>query len=237
MTSGSATTAVTVTASASVAPHDLLVLVLYTSVNCCDALDAGEGWVLLDGGFDGTNNYGFSMWGCISARAGATRNGLTLSSSGNWRAQNYAYRPIAPFRFHLGGRIAGGDWFNATADSRSMSWNPFRGAGNAALFVQGISLLAAGCTNNASVLPTATAPTSHTERFDTGATTAPASNVWLGDKTTVTAGTVDIYSTITNATFWSNTSARTNRACARAFVPVLSGALTGRYVAPRRIGL
>jgi hypothetical protein len=177
------------------------------------------------------------VWGGFLRRTSGVL-GLTAASSGNYCSQCYAYRPVnAGLRFALSEAVDDRDWYNATADSRVQSWNPMRGPGLAILNAQGITLLAAGCTNNASVLPTASAPTGWTERFDTGTTAAPSFNIWLGDRNIGTPGAPDQHATVTNASFWSNTSARTKRAGIRVFIPIVgyAAARRGRYGAARRI--
>jgi len=236
LTSGTASATVTTEATTQTLPGDLLVLVLYATVDPAAAIDAGEGWVLLDSGFDGANGYGIAMWVAVSAKAGLTRTGLTLASSGNWAAVLSFFRPLSSLRWGLSGKVAGGNWYNATADSRSMSWNPYRGAGFAGNGLQGVELLGAGCANGG-VVPTATAPTGYTERADQGIVAAPSMNISLNYRVPATANLVTNYAltTVTNSTYYTTSGAQTNRASVRGFVPIVGlSSYPGRYFSGRR---
>jgi hypothetical protein len=233
---GIATTAVTCTVSSAVAAGDLVVMALYATVNPGAAVDAGEGWVLLDSGFDAGNAYGMAIWAHISTRGGTSRNGLTLETAGDWAGITYSVHPIWPFQFSFVGAVGSQNCFNAVADSRSMSWNPFRAAGFAANTWQGMTILVAGCYNGATV-PTATAPTLYYERVDTGIATTPFVNLWIGERAGGSTFATSIYDTVTNTTFYTTSGAQTKRASCRAFVPFIGNvnAYRGRYLSGRRV--
>jgi hypothetical protein len=222
---------VTVSANASTLAHDLIVAVLYAAGDVTLAVDAGEGWVLLDGGYNAGSTYGCGLFACISARAGATRAGLTLASSVAWTLQCHTYRPIAPFRFTLAGAVGSRNWFNSTASSTANARPAFaRGAGASQFRAQGIELTGGGY-NNAGTTTTAGNITNYTERFDTGQV-SPAHGVALEDLTTVTQGTVGQYGTLS----CTLAAAKTNHGGVRAFVPLIVGPpLRGRYASGRRL--
>jgi hypothetical protein len=218
---------------------DLTIGLLYSTVDPMAAVDAGEGWKLLAGAYDAANSYGLAMWGVINTRPGASgRAGITLATSGPWLSYTYTFRPVYPFRFDLGAAVNAQNPYMATADSRTQQFNSYEAAGPAHTIAQGLTLIAAGCTNNGTVIPTAAALSNHTERIDNGATSPPF-NVSLQSRHVFGVGTaIDVYSVLSSTTYWSNTSARTKRVGLRAFVPVV-GATMGnrnRYLASRRRG-
>lgn len=222
---------VTVSANASTRAHDLIALVVYAAGDVTLAVDAGEGWVLLDGGYNSGATYGLGLFACISARDGATRAGLTLPSSVAWTAQCHVFRPIAPFRFNLAGAVGSGNWFNSTGSATANTRPAFKGAGAAQFRVHGIELTGGGY-NNAGTTTTAGNITSYTERFDTGQT-SPAHGVALEDLTTLTQGTVGQYGTLSCAL----AVAKTNHGGVRAFVPlIVTPPLRGRLHGGRRLG-
>jgi len=232
--SATASTAVSCTVNSSVLAGDLVIMALYSTVDPGVAVDAEEGWVLLDSTF--TSSYGIAIWAHISTRTGTSRNGLTLASAGDWAGITYSVRAIAPFRPSLVGAVGSWKGFLDAADSRSMSWNPFEAAGFAANTWQGMTIVVAGCANGG-VVPTATAPTAYYERVDTGIVAAPSMNLWVGDRAGGSTFTTDIYATVTNTTFYTTSGAQTNRASCRAFVPFIGNVMSNRsrYLSSRRV--
>jgi len=170
------------------------------------------------------------MFGWISARAGATRNGLTLPSSGAWTAQSHTFRPTRPFTFNLAGEVPSAGWVNATASATALTRPAFGGAGGAGFkWNQGIELTGGGY-NNGGTTTTCGNITSYTERFDTGQA-SPAHGVVLNDRTTLTQGTTGWYGTLSSTL----AAAKTNRAGVRAWIPVDS-ITPPRLMRGRRIG-
>lgn len=245
--SGTSSADVTAQAASTTAVGNLLVMVLYATVDPGNARDAGEGWVLLDSAFDAGNSFGVAIWVAISRRAGTTRSGLTLASAGNWANAvaifRLAYASTWPEYNHLfwdlAGRVRGGTWYSGTADSRTMSWSPMEGPGVAGNGFMGIELLGAGCYNGGTV-PTATAPTGYTERIDQGVATGAMMNVSLNYRTPTSAnGTLATdyaLQTVSVANYYSVSGAQTNRAAVRGFIPIGGSChYPGAYLSHRRM--
>lgn len=220
-------TSVLVAAHGNTVAQDLIVLVVYGAGDLTIATDAGEGWVLLDGGWDSTNTFSLAMFACVSARIGATRTGLTLMSSFAWTAQNASYRPLYGLRWDLANFVRSAGWQNAAASSTSLIRPAFAGAGRAANVAQGI-VLTAGGYNNAAVTTTCGNITNFTERFDTGQI-APPHGVVLNEKSTITG--IDHFSTLA-ATLGA---AKTNRAGVRAYVPMFARTMQRSRLTARRM--
>lgn len=239
VSSSASATSIGITLGGTFGVKQIVIAVIYSGMDPRNFSDAGGGWVRIAADWDGANSFGLSMWATILNHA-SSRPSLTSPVAGSYVSYCYAFatQPAhASLAFALSEYVDGGPMWSATADSRSHTFNPYVGGGKAFDGAQGLSLFAAGCKNNATVLPTATAPSGVTERFDTGVTAAPSFNVWLGYRSGAQQGSPDLYSTITNSTFWSNTSTRTNRCSLRAFIPVVGhvAAHRGRYGSARRI--
>lgn len=216
LTTNSGSSTVTVTANASVQPHDLLVLVVYAATDLTLAVDAGEGWQALDVGWDSTNTFSVGMFVCVSTSNGATKAGLTLPASAAWTAQNAAYRVVhrGVMRWNLARMVPSTNWFNASASATALTIPEYRGSGQAIQFYQGIEL-AGGGYNNGGTTTTVGAPTAYSEQFDTGQA-SPPHGVTLAHRNNLAQGTNNLYTT----TARTLAVAKTNRGSVRGFVPI-----------------
>jgi len=216
LTTNAGSTTVTVTANASTQAHDLIVLVVYAAADLTLAVDAGEGWQVLDVGWDSTNSFSVGMFVCVSARDGATRNGLTLPASAAWTAQNTSFRVVhrGVMRWNLAQMSRSTDWFNASASATALQIPAYRGAGKADQFYQGIEL-AGGGYNNGGTTTTVAGATNYNEHFDTGQV-SPPHGVTLSSRSNLAQGTTNLYAAITR----NLAVAKTNRGSVRGFVPI-----------------
>lgn len=218
-------TNVVTTPSASTLGRDLVVVVCYMAGDATNVNDAGDGWVILDAGYDSGTGYGIFMAACLAPRAGATGySGLTLPASVAWTAGTNVYRVPQPYSFDLSVRAASTGWFNATASATALD-------GPAILqpYPQVIDLVGRGY-NNAGTTTTVANITNYTERFDQGQA-SPAHGITLNDRTAQILGTQQ------NASVTSALAvAKTNRAGVRAMIGIVGNTMAGRgrYGSSRR---
>jgi hypothetical protein len=226
-TSNAASALATVTPNASTLAGDLVVAVCYGTGAGGDltiARDAGDGWVILDSGWDGTNNFGIFLAACIATRSGSSGySGITLPASMPWTLQCHTFRIKAPAAFLLG-RCQSIGWFNDTVASTSLNAPAINQP-----YPQGIDLVGRGY-NNAAITTTVGNITNYTERFDTGQV-GPPHGVVLNDRTAVITGSVQ------NGSLTSALAVlKPFRAGVRAFIPIIGNTLMpGRMQGNRRL--
>lgn len=227
-------TAVSVSSHANTLAGDLIAAVVYAAGDITVAVDAGDGWVLLDGGYNSGATYGLGLFVCIAASAGATRAGLTLASSVAWTCQCQTFRAVAPFRWTLVGAVGSGNWYNSTGSSTANTRPAFKGLGAGQFRTQGIELTCGGY-NNGGTTTTAGNITNFTETTgtDTGQA-SPPHGVVIEHLTSVGAATTGQYGTLSCAL----AVAKTNHGGARGFVPVIGhvSPQMRRYGQSRRLG-
>lgn len=220
LTTSAGSSTVTVTCNSSIAHGDLLVLTVYAEGDITRAVDAGEGWVCLDCGYNSTDNFGLGLFGCVMSRSTTSPAGLTLPASMPWTAHNYFYRPLGGLRWDLSGVVGSKNWFNDATSATAGTRPRFAGAGLATFNAQGLQVSAFGYDNGGTTTNAGT-PTNWSERFDTGQV-APPHGIILNDKLGMT--TVDH-----NGTFAANLGvAKTKRAGVRAFIPLIGAAARDR---------
>jgi hypothetical protein len=217
---------VAVSPNASTRPLDLVVVVCYTAADATLVNDAGDGWVILDSGYDSVNTYGIFIAACIASRNGASGYaGLTLPSSAAYTAQCSTFRILQPFKFDLAVRARSTGWFNATASSTTSSAPAILQP-----YGQVLDILGRGY-NNGGTTTTSGNVTSFTERFDTGQV-SPAHGVVLNDRTALVLGTQQ--NALVSGTL---AVAKTNRAGVRAMIGIVGNTTNrGRYMSNRRAG-
>jgi hypothetical protein len=218
---------ITASPSASTAYRDLVVLMAYVTgagAPVLGAVDAGDGWFMLDRGWDGTNNWGVLLAGCIAPRAGASGwAGITLPGSGAWTAQTYTYRLPYTFRFALELAAPGRGWVAVAGSSTTSTVPQISLPYPQCLVIDGIGY------NNGGTTTTCGNITGFTERFDTGQTSPPHgvklddALIWGNDYLIAQA----------NSTLGA---AKTNKGGLRAAIPILGHTrIPNRFMSSRRI--
>lgn len=213
-TSAVATTTIAVTPNGNAVPGDLTVCAVYLTggdLNTTPPIDAGDGWIFLDVGYDSANGYGMILAACLRNRAGTGApvwSGITVPSVTGYVAQTYTYRLTSGFYFDLGQATGSRGWFNATASATTLTQPAI-----AQPYAQCLDI-AAGGYNNAAVTTTVGTVTGFTERFDTGAT-APPLGIVLRER--------QVFNHNVNAAANATLAvAKTNRAGVRAMVPIVA---------------
>jgi len=219
------TSAATVAASphANTRPYDLVVMVCYTDQDATIVNDAGDGWVILDSGYNSGSTFGIFLAVCLAASNGASGYaGLTLPGTGAYTAQTYSYRlanSMTQFDLAVRGQSAG--WYNATASATT-------GSGPAILqpYAQCIDLIGRGY-NNGGTTTTSGNITGFTESFDTGQT-SPAHGVVLNYRLLTGA----VQNPLVSGTL---AVAKTNRAGVRGMVGLVGNTQSRRTMQNRRM--
>jgi len=213
-TSAVATTNIAVTPNGNANAGFLTVCVVYLTggdLNTQPPVDAGDGWIFPDWGYDSANGYGIILAVCTRNRAGTGApawSGITVPSVTGYAAQTYTYYFTGGFGFDLGAAVGSRNWFNATASATTLTQPAI-----AQPYAQCLDLCAGGY-NNAAVTTTVGNVTGFTERFDTGATSPPL-GVVLRDRIVLNHN----INAAANATL---AVAKTNRAGARAMIPIIA---------------
>jgi len=219
-TSGST---IAITPISTVRAYDLVIAVGYTSVDATQVADAGDGWVLLDAGYDSVNSFGIFIMGCIAVRNGTGYAGLTLPTAGAYTAIPIAYRIPPPYRFDLSLRASSTGWFNATASATALDAPAILQP-----YAQCIDIIARGY-NNGGTTTTVAAVTGFTERQDNGQI-SPPHGVVINERTVKNASQNPA---VTSAL----AVAKTNRAGVRAMIGIVGNTTNrGRYMSSRRVG-
>jgi hypothetical protein len=207
-----------VVANVSTLPGDLVVVVCYVQggdIVATPPIDAGDGWVVLDAGYDTVNGFGIFIAACIATRAGSSGYaGLTIPSCTARSAQSHTYRMGQSYRYDLGGARGSQGWFNASASATALSQPEILQP-----YAQVLDLCAGGY-NNAATTTTCGNVTGYTERFDTGQT-SPPHGVVLRDRTFANAA----QNPLASATL---AVAKTMRGGVRAMVPIVANTAQGR---------
>lgn len=223
-TFSAASTNVAITPSASTIAGDLILAPIYTGADATLVKDAGDGWVVLDSGYDSTNLYGILIAACIAFRGGNSGYaGLTLPSSAAYICRPSSYHLNAPYRWDLSIRASSVGWTNATASSTSSTAPAINQP-----YPQVIDFVARGYFD--AVGTTSGTITSFTERADAW-DAAPDMGVISNDRT------AQIVSAVQNASLSATLAAAAiNRAGVRAMVGMVGNTMAGRgrYGSSRR---
>jgi hypothetical protein len=218
---------ITASPNASTAYRDLVVLMAYVTGSgaaTTGARCAGDGWFILDSGWDGTNNWGVLLAGCIAPRAGASGwSGINLPGSGAWTAQTYTYRLSYTHRYALELARPGRGWVSVPASSTTSTVPQISLPYPQCLVIDGIGY------NNGGTTTTCGNISGFTERFDTGQTSPPHgvklddALVWGNDYLIAQA----------NSTL---AAAKTNKGGLRAAIPIIGNSRgTVRFMSGRRM--
>lgn len=223
---------------------DLVILGAYVvGADCTRAKDAGDGWVILDAGYDSVNGYGILAAACISAMNGAwTGAGLTLPGNAAFTSQTYTWRMASASVARsaaacwslvgaMGSQNGAGGWFNATASSTTLTVPRRDGPG----YNQSMEFAVCGYTNDGgNPVETVTGSGSWTERVDDGQN-SPAHGLWIAQRNVLThSSPFDASADMTIS------AACTNRAGVRCSIPVVgnlnASAMRQRHMSARRFG-
>lgn len=214
------TTTVPVVPSTSILARDLVLLVCYVQgadIVATPPIDAGDGWVVLDSGYDTVNAWGMFLAACLAPRAGSSGwAGMTIPSATARTAQTHAMRLAAGsgFGFDLGGAVGSRAWFNASASATALTQPEILQP-----YAQCFDVCAGGY-NNAGTTTTCGNVTGFTERFDAGQT-APPHGVVLRERSVSNHN----INAAANATLGV---AKTMRGGLRAMIPIVGYSAMGR---------
>ena len=216
--------------------------------DCTLAVDAGDGWVILDAGYDSVNGYGILLAACLSPKTGAwTGAGMTLPGNAAFTAQTvfYGITPSGAISDRSFGRLkpeqASGSrngangWFNDTASSTTLTIPRRDGPG----YNQFLEFAVCGYTNDGSnPVETVSTAGSWVEDSDVGQN-SPAHGLWMGRLTApVAVATHGLpFEAGINLTI---SAACTNRAGVRCCIPIVGNLnatrFRNRYMSSRRMG-
>jgi hypothetical protein len=220
-------TAIAAAPNASTLPGDLVVIVVYgnSSAGPIYIGDAGDGWKVLDHGYDATNIIFIALLAAISPRSGGSGwAGCVASSSTYYTAQTQTFRLSRPGSFDLGGAKGSNGWFFDSASATALDAPLICPPGQQVLDVIGRGYYNSGTTTTVGTV------TNFTERFDTGQTN-PGMGVVLNDRTAAITGAVQCPS-VTSAL----AVAKTMRSGVRAMIPIVGNTLLrGRMQGNRRL--
>jgi hypothetical protein len=194
---------------------DLIVAAIYVDVDATLVKDAGDGWVVLDSGYDSGNAYGMLLAVCIAFRNGNSGYaGLTMPTTGGYIVRPTSLHLNAPYRWDLSRRAGSRAWFNATASATAADAPAILQP-----YAQVVDIIGRGYENAAGTI-TIGSIAGWTEATDTG-DTSPPYGVGMSHR--------QLDNAIQNPSVTSNlSSASTNRAGVRGMVGIIGNTMAGR---------
>lgn len=229
VSSTGATTAVPNVSVGVVNSSDLVMAICYMAGDATLVSDLGDGWVILDAGYDAANTFGIFLAVMVNGRPGSTGHlGFQLPASVAFTLQCYTLRLAAgsPFRWDVANAVGSRAWINAAASSTTLAVPAIVPSNSSGIYLCGCGYNNGGTTTTVGTLG------SHTELFDTGQTSPPHG------VTGSFLNTIQTSAVMQASVSSSLAVAKTNRAGVRAFVPIVENntMMRGRYLGSRRVG-
>lgn len=207
-------------------PLDLIIMVCYMEGDATAVSDAGDGWVILDSGYDSVNTFGIFLAALINPYRGtAAYAGINFPSSVAYTAMTSIWRLPNMFKWDLALRAGSNNWFNDPASATALDAPAINKP-----YSTVIDLVGRGY-NNGGTTTTVANLTNFSEQFDTGQT-SPPHGIVLNRKTTIVNG-FEQNGSATSAL----AVAKTNRAGVRGMVGIVANTTQRtRYFSSRRVG-